>query len=158
MFTYCLYFSNNLRCLLFYSQFCIDLYGGKNALQMWHMILLAAIEFDVHSVIKLSRCQFYSLFCVRFVYVANDLARLARQEISVYLQLFMHWYDYLTFTLASGLTCLLKACLKGARCCIPRRQFLHINLQATRMKNLVMVPGRGMKFILETQHKFIPLI
>ncbi|CAB3990108.1 Nuclear pore complex Nup85 [Paramuricea clavata] len=40
--------------LQYHTKFCIDLCGGKNALQMWHMILLAAIEFDVHTVIKLS--------------------------------------------------------------------------------------------------------
>ncbi|XP_028402604.1 nuclear pore complex protein Nup85-like [Dendronephthya gigantea] len=40
--------------LQYHTKSCIDLCGGQGSLQMWHQILLAAMEFDVHSVIKLS--------------------------------------------------------------------------------------------------------
>ncbi|XP_046857044.1 nuclear pore complex protein Nup85-like [Xenia sp. Carnegie-2017] len=51
-----LYSNPNIKSyeLQYHTKFCIDLCGGKNSLQLWHMILLAAIEFDVHAVIKIS--------------------------------------------------------------------------------------------------------
>ena len=38
-------------------QFCINVYGGNSQLQAWDNTLLAAIEFDVHQVIRESRYQ-----------------------------------------------------------------------------------------------------
>ena len=38
-------------------QFCINAYGGNSHLQAWDNTLLAAIEFDVHQVIRDSRYQ-----------------------------------------------------------------------------------------------------
>lgn len=40
--------------LQYHTQFCLDLCGGREELETWHVILLAAIEFDVHAVIKIS--------------------------------------------------------------------------------------------------------
>lgn len=38
--------------LQYHIQFCVNAYGGNTELQPWDNILLAAIEFDVHQVIK----------------------------------------------------------------------------------------------------------
>ena len=38
--------------LQYYAQFCIDVYGGNMAFQPWDHVMLAAMEFDLHQVIK----------------------------------------------------------------------------------------------------------
>ena len=39
----------------YHTQFCIDAYGGNHCLQPWDNVLLAALEFDIHQVIKEAR-------------------------------------------------------------------------------------------------------
>jgi len=43
--------------LQYHTQFCINAYGGNAELQPWDNILLAAVEFDMHQVIKEASCS-----------------------------------------------------------------------------------------------------
>ena len=41
--------------LHYHAEFCIDAYGGHSNLQPYDTIILAALEFDIHQVIRESR-------------------------------------------------------------------------------------------------------